>query len=143
MKTLPSCLFLRWSTISMVLEMSNEELELYVALQVVMQELYTLCVVAYIAIEIVLKRYIHKYPHIVIRGPNRLQEQMDHINRLVRERDITCIEQLRMDRRCFMTLCHMDNGLMLIVEPEILLDGEHPIERTLEVAERVWAEVLY
>ncbi|KAL7166772.1 hypothetical protein ACSBR2_037450 [Camellia fascicularis] len=29
-----------------------------------------------------------------------------------------------------------DNGLMPIVEPEILLDGEHPIERTLEVAER-------
>ncbi|CAL5438155.1 unnamed protein product [Camellia sinensis] len=36
-----------------------------------------------------------------------------------------------------------DNGLMPIVEPEILLDGEHPIERTLEVAERVWAEVFY
>ncbi|KAL7215804.1 hypothetical protein ACSBR1_027869 [Camellia fascicularis] len=36
-----------------------------------------------------------------------------------------------------------DNGLMSIVEPEILLDGEHPIERTLEVAERVWAEVFY
>ncbi|GMQ04783.1 hypothetical protein CsSME_00050098 [Camellia sinensis var. sinensis] len=65
---------------------SNEELELYVVLQV---------------------RYIHKYPRTVIRGPNRLQEQMDHINRLVRESDITCIEQLRMDRRCFMTLCHM------------------------------------
>ncbi|KAI7992183.1 Protein ALP1-like [Camellia lanceoleosa] len=86
---------------------SNEELELYVVLQVAMQELYTLCVVAYIAIEVILKRYIHKYPRTVIRGPNRLQEQMDHINRLVRESDITCIEQLRMDRRCFMTLCHM------------------------------------
>ncbi|CAL5396647.1 unnamed protein product [Camellia sinensis] len=36
-----------------------------------------------------------------------------------------------------------DNGLVPIVEPEILLDGEHPIERTLEVAERVWAEVFY
>ena len=28
-----------------------------------------------------------------------------------------------------------------IVEPEILLDGDHPIEKTLEVAEQVWAEV--
>ncbi|KAI8028984.1 hypothetical protein LOK49_LG01G04217 [Camellia lanceoleosa] len=37
----------------------------------------------------------------------------------------------------------LDNGLMLIMEPEILHDGEHPIERTLEVAERVWAEVFY
>ncbi|KAI7999931.1 hypothetical protein LOK49_LG09G00838 [Camellia lanceoleosa] len=86
---------------------SNEELELYVVLQVIMQELYALCVVSYIAIEIVLKRYIHKYPRIVIRGPNRLQEQMDHINRLVRESDITYIEQFRMDRHCFMMLCHM------------------------------------
>jgi len=30
-----------------------------------------------------------------------------------------------------------------IVEPEILLDGDHSIDRTLEVAERVWAEVFY
>lgn len=36
-----------------------------------------------------------------------------------------------------------DNGLVPIVEPEILLDGDHPIERTLEVAENVWAEVFY
>ncbi|CAL9132263.1 unnamed protein product [Musa textilis] len=36
-----------------------------------------------------------------------------------------------------------DNGLVPIVEPEILLDGDHPIERTLEVAEKVWAEVFY
>lgn len=32
---------------------------------------------------------------------------------------------------------------MPIVEPEILLDGDHPIERTLEVAKRVWSEVFY
>lgn len=32
---------------------------------------------------------------------------------------------------------------MPIVEPEILLDGDHPIERTLEVAEQVWSEVFY
>ncbi|KAL0463524.1 UNVERIFIED_CONTAM: Fructose-bisphosphate aldolase 3, chloroplastic [Sesamum latifolium] len=36
-----------------------------------------------------------------------------------------------------------ENGLVPIVEPEILLDGDHPIERTLEVAEKVWAEVFY
>jgi fructose-bisphosphate aldolase class I len=31
-------------------------------------------------------------------------------------------------------------GLVPIVEPEILLDGEHDIDRTLEVAEATWAE---
>ncbi|GAB2242181.1 hypothetical protein Droror1_Dr00018956 [Drosera rotundifolia] len=36
-----------------------------------------------------------------------------------------------------------DNGLVPIVEPEILLDGDHPIERTVKIAERVWAEVFY
>ena len=29
---------------------------------------------------------------------------------------------------------------MPIVEPEVLLDGEHGIDRTLEVAEAIWAE---
>ena len=29
---------------------------------------------------------------------------------------------------------------MPIVEPEVLLDGEHGIDRTLEVAEQIWAE---
>ena len=29
------------------------------------------------------------------------------------------------------------------MEPEILLDGEHGIERTFEVAQKVWAETFY
>lgn len=36
-----------------------------------------------------------------------------------------------------------DNGLVPIVEPEILLDGSHGIDRTLEVAEKVWSKVFY
>jgi hypothetical protein len=36
-----------------------------------------------------------------------------------------------------------DNGLVPIVEPEILLDGGHGIERALEVAEKVWSEVFF
>ncbi|KAH7428074.1 hypothetical protein KP509_10G074300 [Ceratopteris richardii] len=36
-----------------------------------------------------------------------------------------------------------ENGLVPIVEPEILLDGEHNIDRTLAVAEEVWSEVFY
>ncbi|KAM7475073.1 hypothetical protein LguiB_022316 [Lonicera macranthoides] len=36
-----------------------------------------------------------------------------------------------------------DNGLVPIVEPEILLDGEHGIDRTFEVAQKVWAEVFF
>ena len=29
---------------------------------------------------------------------------------------------------------------MPIVEPEVLLDGEHDIDRTFEVAQEVWAQ---
>eukprot|EP00250_Pteridium_aquilinum_P005220 c15351_g1_i1 orf=379-1560(-) len=36
-----------------------------------------------------------------------------------------------------------DNGLVPIVEPEIMLDGEHGIDRTMAVAEKVWNEVFY
>jgi len=32
-----------------------------------------------------------------------------------------------------------ENGLVPIIEPEILLDGEHDIDTTLDVAERVWS----
>jgi fructose-bisphosphate aldolase class 1 len=32
------------------------------------------------------------------------------------------------------------SGLVPIVEPEVLLDGDHGIDRTLEVAEQIWAE---
>lgn len=34
-----------------------------------------------------------------------------------------------------------DSGLVPIVEPQILLDGDHGIDRTFEVAQKVWAEV--
>eukprot|EP00355_Strombidium_rassoulzadegani_P007233 CAMPEP_0168628768 /NCGR_PEP_ID=MMETSP0449_2-20121227/12029_1 /TAXON_ID=1082188 /ORGANISM="Strombidium rassoulzadegani, Strain ras09" /LENGTH=379 /DNA_ID=CAMNT_0008671227 /DNA_START=17 /DNA_END=1156 /DNA_ORIENTATION=+ len=33
-----------------------------------------------------------------------------------------------------------DNGLVPIVEPEVLLDGEHDIDQTMEVAKAIWAE---
>lgn len=40
-------------------------------------------------------------------------------------------------------MVYQDNGLVPIVEPEILLDGEHGIDRTYEVAQKVWAEVFF
>jgi len=36
-----------------------------------------------------------------------------------------------------------DNSLVSIVEPEILLDGSHGIDRTLEVAQKVWSKVFF
>ncbi|KAL3720484.1 hypothetical protein ACJRO7_005322 [Eucalyptus globulus] len=46
--------------------------------------------------------------------------------------------------KCYYILSNVqDNGLVPIVEPEVLLDGDHPIERTLEVTEKVWSEVFF
>jgi fructose-bisphosphate aldolase, class I len=36
-----------------------------------------------------------------------------------------------------------DTGLVPIVEPEILLDGDHGILRTFQVAQKVWAETFF
>lgn len=49
----------------------------------------------------------------------------------------------RKQPRLLFSFCLQDNGLVPIVEPEILLDGEHGIDRTFEVAQKVWAEVFF
>lgn len=43
----------------------------------------------------------------------------------------------------FVAIVLQDSGLVPIVEPEILLDGDHGIDRTFEVAQKVWAEVFF
>ena len=43
----------------------------------------------------------------------------------------------------FIVCVLQDSGLVPIVEPEIMLDGEHCIDRTYEVAEKVWSEVFF
>jgi fructose-bisphosphate aldolase class I len=40
----------------------------------------------------------------------------------------------------FFNILHIAAGLCPIIEPEVLLDGEHDIDRTLEVAEEIWAQ---
>lgn len=54
----------------------------------------------------------------------------------------SCTSLLQFVNKCLLNLWQ-DNGLVPIVEPEILLDGEHGIDRTFEVAQKVWAEVFY
>jgi len=41
----------------------------------------------------------------------------------------------------YAVLCQ-ENGLVPIVEPEVLVDGTHTIDQCAEVSERVWAEVV-
>merc|ERR1712094_131488 len=48
--------------------------------------------------------------------------------------------RLRLRPRPLRPICQED-GLVPIVEPEILLDGEHDIDTTLEIASKTWAQV--
>ena len=41
---------------------------------------------------------------------------------------------------CISPGCVQASGLVPIVEPEVLLDGDHDIDRTLEVAQEIWAQ---
>merc|ERR1712182_194726 len=50
-----------------------------------------------------------------------------------------CAEYYKQGAR-FAAICQ-ENGLVPIVEPEILLDGEHDIDTTLEIASKTWAQV--
>lgn len=42
-----------------------------------------------------------------------------------------------------MVVCAQENGLVPLLEVDVLLDGDHSIATTLDVSERVWAEVFY
>jgi len=50
-----------------------------------------------------------------------------------------CIKEQTNGLARYASICQ-ENGLVPIVEPEILMDGTHPIEVSAEVTERVWHE---
>ncbi|KAG5553694.1 hypothetical protein RHGRI_011551 [Rhododendron griersonianum] len=58
------------------------------------------------------RQRLRQKPHLR-PNPNYYQHQIDALNRLVRQSDTTCHNQLRVNRHTFMTLCHLltQNGL--------------------------------
>ncbi|GMN38666.1 hypothetical protein TIFTF001_007898 [Ficus carica] len=75
------------------------------------------------------------------RGPVTANRKSDQCLEVLQ--DTICIHLYQLYLKKIVLLAVSDNGLVPIVEPEILLDGDHPIDRTLEVAEKVWAEVFF
>ena len=88
------------------MEYENEELEGFVAIQQHVQKIFVVIGIVFAVVSVAIERYYERYNDIV-RGPNRLQQQIDSINRLVRQSDRTCVEQLRVDRKTFMRLCNL------------------------------------
>ncbi|KAH7849831.1 hypothetical protein Vadar_023605 [Vaccinium darrowii] len=105
------------------IDCSSEETEVFIIVTNLIKQMQTTCIMALVVVHVALERYYSRHES-RFTEPNPYQEQIDHINRLVRRSDTTCVEQLRMDRNCFMRLCilvHTVRGLShssgLVVPP--------------------------
>ncbi|GMP62697.1 hypothetical protein CsSME_00024696 [Camellia sinensis var. sinensis] len=78
-------------------------IEAYVALQHIVSSMNYTCGVYIVVLHAALERF--EATRKISRNPNPLKQQLDHLNRLVRDNDIDCYEQLRMNRHTFLWLC--------------------------------------
>ncbi|CAL5382364.1 unnamed protein product [Camellia sinensis] len=79
-------------------------IEAYVALQHIVSSMNYTCGVYLVILHAALERFDQGRREIS-RNPNPFKQQIDHLNRLVRNNDKDCHEQLRMNRHTFMRLC--------------------------------------
>ncbi|CAL5340926.1 unnamed protein product [Camellia sinensis] len=78
-------------------------IEAYVALQHIVSPMNYTCGVYIVVLHAALERF--EATRKISRNPNPFKQQLDHLNRLVRDNDIDCHEQLRMNRHTFLRLC--------------------------------------
>ncbi|CAL5403039.1 unnamed protein product [Camellia sinensis] len=78
-------------------------IEAYVALQHMVSSMNYTCGVYIVVLHAALERF--EATRKISRNPNPFKQQLDHLNRLVRDNDIDCHEQLRMNRHTFLRLC--------------------------------------
>ncbi|KAI8530456.1 hypothetical protein RHMOL_Rhmol11G0059800 [Rhododendron molle] len=88
------------------LDYVSEETEVFTIVTHLIRQKKVVCGLAIIVVQVALERYYSRHES-RFTEPNPFQEQIDNINRLVRRSDVTCLEQLRMDRNCFMRLCNL------------------------------------
>ncbi|KAH7850688.1 hypothetical protein Vadar_001534 [Vaccinium darrowii] len=86
------------------LDCSSEETEVFIIVTNLIKQMQTTCIMALVVVHVALESYYSRHES-RFTELNPYQEQINHINRLVRRSDTTCVEQLRMDRNCFMRLC--------------------------------------
>ncbi|KAI8010675.1 Protein TIFY 8 [Camellia lanceoleosa] len=78
-------------------------IEAYVALQHIVPSMNYTCGVYIVVLHATLERF--KTTRKISRNPNPFKQQIDHLNRLIRDNDIDSHEQLQMNRHTFMLLC--------------------------------------
>lgn len=84
----------------------EEEAEVFTVVTHLMNQMKFAMSMAIVVVYVALERYYYKHRS-RFTEPNPFEDQVKNINRLVRSSDINCIEQLRMDRNCFMRLCNL------------------------------------
>ncbi|CAL5444433.1 unnamed protein product [Camellia sinensis] len=77
----------------------------YVALQHIVSSMNYTCGVYIVVLHAALERF--EATRKISRNPNPFKQQLDHLNKLVRDNDIDCHEQLRMNRHTFLRLCRL------------------------------------
>ncbi|KAH7843243.1 hypothetical protein Vadar_014290 [Vaccinium darrowii] len=88
------------------LDCSSKETEVFIIVTNLIKQMQMACIMALLVVNVALERYYSQHES-RFTELNPYQEQIDHINRLVRRSDTTYVEQLRMVRNCFMRLCNL------------------------------------
>ncbi|CAL5386329.1 unnamed protein product [Camellia sinensis] len=94
--------------------------EAFVALQEVVSSINYVCGVYIIVLQVALERYQSRLD--IKRSPHPFQAQLDYLNRLVKDSDIDCHEQLRVNRHTFMCLCTLVQSVRLSDSKYVLLE---------------------
>ncbi|CAL5406043.1 unnamed protein product [Camellia sinensis] len=94
--------------------------EAFVALQEVVSSINYVCGVYIIVLQVALERYQSRLD--IKRSPHPFQAQLDYLNRLVKDSDIDCHEQLRVNRHTFMCLCTLVRSVGLSDSKYVLLE---------------------
>lgn len=87
------------------MEINEDEVIAYM----MFQELVNLFIVGYMFFMIMYGSANRHYQKYMLKNRTfvRYETRVEHMNRLVRESDVACIDQLRMDRRAFAILCEL------------------------------------
>ena len=80
----------------------DDDIEAFIVLKQLLSAINYACDLYIVILYAAFDRYQNNYE--LIRGPNPYQEQIDHMNILVKNCDKNCREQLRMNRQTFMRL---------------------------------------
>ena len=104
---------------------TDDDIEAFVVVKQLFSAINYACGFYIVILYAALDRYQNNYE--LIRGPNPFKEQFDHMNRLVKNCDKNCHDQLRMNRQAFVRLCALlrnvglSDSKFIVVEEKVAM----------------------